>query len=356
MVRFSVGLDLGSQQVALAVYDYARKCSVPLEVDNNKTMAACVAVEGGQASVIVGKRAEGRSAKKCEGVLCAHREMLYGMHEEWKAHRSMCDQQWHFSVSEAGASNNGNSPERNASSQQPHATKRMDGQLGSSYMIKGHPISVAEVIQHLVEVVCTTLAEAASPGGVLQVGGGEEVEWVNFAVAVPECITDAQRRIVLDAVRSGAMGLARSGQRERGDDSDANKDKKVDIDVLLVNDSLAIALQFCSIPPYAPKAFMSVDLGASKLTVSLYELVAAAGSGSASDSGGAGEADVGVGAGVAYVLKEIGSRSHVFVSGSQVEYRMMLWCEKHKNFASSMLSSKPALYKLRKEVCVNPKP
>ena len=39
MVRFSVGLDLGSQQVALAVYDYARKCSVPLEVDNNKGRA-----------------------------------------------------------------------------------------------------------------------------------------------------------------------------------------------------------------------------------------------------------------------------------------------------------------------------
>ena len=32
------------------------------------------------------------------------------------------------------------------------------------------------------------------------------------------------------------------------------------------------------------------------------------------------------------------------------------WCEKHKNFASSLLSSKIALFKLRKAVSLNPKP
>ena len=77
--RFSVGLGLGSQQVALAVYDHDKQCSIPLEIGGDKTMPACVAVE--QTGVIVGKRAEGRSAKKCESVLCAHRQMLYGMHE-----------------------------------------------------------------------------------------------------------------------------------------------------------------------------------------------------------------------------------------------------------------------------------
>ena len=45
MVRFSVGLDLGSQQVALAVYDHARQCSIPIEIGGDKTMPACVALE-----------------------------------------------------------------------------------------------------------------------------------------------------------------------------------------------------------------------------------------------------------------------------------------------------------------------
>ena len=69
---------------------------------------------------------------------------------------------------------------------------------------------------------------------------------------------------------------------------------------------------------------------------------------------GGGEAGRGDGAAGAlspkFVVREVGSRTNVFVSGSDIEYRMMQWCEKHKNFASSMLSSKSALFKLRKEV------
>jgi hypothetical protein len=40
----------------------------------------------------------------------------------------------------------------------------------------------------------------------------------------------------------------------------------------------------------------------------------------------------------------------VFCSGSEIEYRMMCWCEKRKPFQNSMLTSKPALFKLRKEI------
>ena len=45
MVQFSIGLDLGSQKVALAVYDYVRKCATPVEIGGDKTMPAAVAVE-----------------------------------------------------------------------------------------------------------------------------------------------------------------------------------------------------------------------------------------------------------------------------------------------------------------------
>ncbi len=83
--------------------------------------------------------------------------------------------------------------------------------------------------------------------------------------------------------------------------------------MLLVNESLALALQFAGIPPFAVKRFVGVDFGASKVTVSAYELEQSDGS-----------------HGVAYVLKEVGSRTNMFMSGSEVEYRMMTWCEKHK--------------------------
>eukprot|EP00277_Geminigera_cryophila_P024565 CAMPEP_0179481698 /NCGR_PEP_ID=MMETSP0799-20121207/59364_1 /TAXON_ID=46947 /ORGANISM="Geminigera cryophila, Strain CCMP2564" /LENGTH=133 /DNA_ID=CAMNT_0021294441 /DNA_START=62 /DNA_END=460 /DNA_ORIENTATION=+ len=133
-------------------------------------MPAAVAVEE-EEEVIVGKRAEGRSAKKCESVLCAHRQMLYGMREEWSAHRSMCHQQWHFNVSENEIKNKSGSPSPNNNG------KLRNEHVGSSYVIKGKEVTVTEVLSQLVRVVCATLLDAAAPGGVLQVGEGEEAEW-----------------------------------------------------------------------------------------------------------------------------------------------------------------------------------
>ena len=101
----------------------------------------------------------------------------------------------------------------------------------------------------------------------LQVSEGEQVEWLNLAVAVPECLSESQRAVIADAVAAEASaGLGAEGPG--GKAGGANGTVRVE----LVNEPLALALQFCSIPPFAPKAFLSVDLGASKLSVALFEL------------------------------------------------------------------------------------
>jgi hypothetical protein len=33
--RFSVGLDLGGAQISVSVYDHARRCSIPLDIDGD---------------------------------------------------------------------------------------------------------------------------------------------------------------------------------------------------------------------------------------------------------------------------------------------------------------------------------
>ena len=87
--HFSVGLDCGSQNTALAVYCHHRQCAFPVELSGDKTIPSCVAVDDslGEDSLIVGKRAESRSARKCDGVLCAHRELLYASEPIWASHR-----------------------------------------------------------------------------------------------------------------------------------------------------------------------------------------------------------------------------------------------------------------------------
>ena len=252
------GLDLGRGRVALAVYDYARKCAVPLEIDSSKTMPACVAVEAEQADVIIGKRAEGRSAKKCQGVLCAYRS-LFGMHEEWHALRSVCDQQWH-SVAEADCS----LTKENGEQRQGKAER-----LRSAYTVKSNgkdkEVSVADVVRHLVAVACSTLREAA-PGGVLQVAEGEQVEWLNLAVAVPECLSESRRSVIADAVAavaSAGLGAEAGRKSRRGTRNGAGRAGER---------AAGTGTAVCSIPPFAPKAFLSVDLGASKLSVALFEL------------------------------------------------------------------------------------
>jgi hypothetical protein len=74
------------------------------------------------------------------------------------------------------------------------------------------------------------------------------------------------------------------------------------IRVVAVNESLCIAIQFASLPPLQPKLFMCVDLGASKLSASAFELVHAA--------------EIGT-----FKLVEVASRSDVFCSGSEIEFR-----------------------------------
>ena len=96
--------------------------------------------------------------------------------------------------------------------------------------------------------------DAAKPGGVLQVEESETVSWVAFAVTVPECFSEFQRSVVVNAC------------------SEVVK-RRLGVAVSDVNETLCVALQFASLPPLQPKTFMSIDLGASKLTVSAYELV-----------------------------------------------------------------------------------
>ena len=89
--------------------------------------------------------------------------------------------------------------------------------------------------------------------------------------------------------------------------------------LVLVNESLALAMQFCSIPPFCSKNFLGVDFGSSKLTVSLYSLEQVV------DGEETGKEDGGARRPTAYCLREVGSRTNVFVGGSQVEYRMIQW-------------------------------
>ena len=132
MRKFSVGLDLGSQQIALAVFDHERQCSVPLEISGDKTMPTCISFEGD--NTIVGKRAESRSARKCEGVLCAYRQMLYGMRQEWRIHREMCRQRWHFGVS---------MDEADGSEDKASESEHSD----SCYVVQGEVVKIEEVIR-----------------------------------------------------------------------------------------------------------------------------------------------------------------------------------------------------------------
>ena len=48
--------------------------------------------------------------------------------------------------------------------------------------------------------------------------------------------------------------------------------------------------------------------------------------------------------------RQVMSRTNVFVSGSEIEYKLMQWCEKHKPFAESVLGSSSSRFKLRRDV------
>ncbi|KAJ1479044.1 hypothetical protein T484DRAFT_1815747, partial [Baffinella frigidus] len=252
--RFSVGLDLGGAQISVSVYDHARRCSIPLDIDGEKTLTAAVAIEGTGDVAIVGARAEKRSGKKSATVFTGWRQMLYGMADEWEEHCEEIEEKWHFNTAPGGKS----APRAYALAQE------------------GQQVSLAGIVGHLVEAVCASLLEHGP-----QVDAHEEVHFDAFAVAVPECLTPPQREVVLSAVE-GTVKSRLGGH----------------IVVTAVNEPLCAALQLCSIPPV-----LLVDWGASKLSVSVFELRMVGGE--------AGEV----------VLEEVVSRSNVFVSGAEVEWQ-----------------------------------
>jgi molecular chaperone DnaK (HSP70) len=214
--RFCVGLDLGSQNTVLAVYDHAKLCAFPLELGGDKALPSCVAVDDGIAgsppTLIVGKRAEGRSARKCDGILCAYRQLLYASEDAWSSHRSLSEQRWHFAIGD-----NGKSPK---------------------YLVRGSAITLEDFIAAILDIAVTALCDAARPGGYLQLETADSPEWLRLAIAVPECLTSRQRQRIVDAA-------------ER-----AVRPRLGEVAVTTVNESLAVAVQFCSLPPLQPRRFM----------------------------------------------------------------------------------------------------
>lgn len=218
--RFCVGLDLGSQNTVLAVYDHTKQCAFPLELGGDKTLPSCVAVDdavnGASPSLIVGKRAEGRSARKCDGVLCAYRQLLYAHERAWSSHRSLSEQRWHFSLADG-------------TDDDPRACR---------YATRTAGVTLAHFVAAILDIVAATLCDAARPGGYLQLEPGEEPEWLRLAISVPECLTPRQRQLVTDA--AAAAVRPRLGA----------------VAVSTVNEGLAVAVQFCSLPPFLPRRFM----------------------------------------------------------------------------------------------------
>ena len=49
-------------------------------------------------------------------------------------------------------------------------------------------------------------------------------------------------------------------------------------------------------------------------------------------------------------MREAAACTNVFVGGDEMVQRLMAWCERRKPFQESMLSSKAAIFKLRKEL------
>ena len=89
-----------------------------------------------------------------------------------------------------------------------------------------------------------------------------QVEWVAIGVSVPESLPSAQRALVLDAVREVSKALSQTGA---GGGGGGVGGAAGEVKVELVNETLALALQYACIPPFTAKAFVSVDFGASKV-------------------------------------------------------------------------------------------
>ena len=282
----------GSTNTVLCVYDVAKKCSIPLELGDDKMMPTAVALT--ENGAIVGKRAEARSAKRCNDVLCAYRHMLFGIEDVWASRRTACEEGWQFQVVPDEEGDRGYA-------------------WGGAYHLRGEKVAVSTMMEHVLRAVCSQLLDAAKPGGPLLLAEGDEPSWLSFVVGVPECFS-AQQRELVEACAARVTGSLLGGG----------------VKVVIVNDSLAAAMQYISLPPYdADRRFMIVDIGASHLTTSIFDYVC-------SEEGAE--------------LKELSSNTNVFVGGDEMVHRLMLWCERRKPFNDSMLSSKTAVFKLRKEL------
>jgi molecular chaperone DnaK (HSP70) len=243
----------------LSVYDVAKKAALPLELVDDKMMPTVVALT--ENGAIVGKRAEVRSAKRCQDVLCAYRQMLYGMEENWRAHRKGCEERWQFAVSHGE-----------------------DGEQGAdTFFLRGERVPVGRLIEEVMRVVCYQLMEASKPGGTLQLDASQKAVWCSVAIGVPECFSDAQRNVVDKAASSVVSELLGASTQ-----------------VFLVHETLAAAMQFVSLPPFQARTFMVVDFGAAHLTASLYDFL----------EGGEGMA-----------LREMASCTNVFVGGDEMVHR-----------------------------------
>lgn len=135
-----------------------------------------------------------------------------------------------------------------------------------------------------------------------------------MCVSVPECMASPSRKLIRDACE-------RVSRKVLGDT----------VTVELVNETLCVSIQYSTLPPLQPKRFLSVDFGASKLAVSAFDMVS-------------------VGSEGAFRLVEVVSLTDPMCSMSEIEWRIVQWCEKRKPFQNSMIASKSAVFKLRKEI------
>ncbi|KAJ1485149.1 hypothetical protein T484DRAFT_1893082, partial [Baffinella frigidus] len=306
MGRFSLGVDIGSARTALSVYDHERQCATAFEVGDDKTMPSTVFPQRGGS--IVGKRAETRSAKQCDKVLCAHRRLLYS----WVTGIDPAPhdlEMYHFSTLQsrrAGAPAGG----------------------GFAYDVNGEEVPATRVVTEVMEVVCSCVLDASQPSGLLQTTREAPPEWVSCALSVPEFFPPELREIVVAAARE-VLHARLSKDIHVIAVSEGLGAAVQDIHVIAVSEGLGAAMQVASLPPHHPRPFLLVDFGASRLSVALYNLKAEGG---------------------LVVLEEVAAASNVFACGDEVEHRVMHWCERRKPFQESMLASKPALFKLRKEV------
>eukprot|EP00960_Hanusia_phi_P037791 753118-Hanusia_phi.AAC.2 len=248
----SVGVDMGSEKCVMAVYDHEKNTSVPLELLGSKILSSSIALNGGKRGggeadldILVGQRAESRSAKRCKDVLCAHRKLLYCMDGHARQLASMLQDLWHFDVELVD--------------EDRKAVYELSGDVEFEccmYKAKDGYVPVTTVITSLISVVCSNLLDAVKTGGALEMPDSRPIVWKQFGVSVPECFSPSQRKVVQTATEEAVK-----------------KCLGKDVEVKIVNESLAAAVQHVCSNVIDPLVFQIVDFGSSKLTITQFEVV-----------------------------------------------------------------------------------